>query len=376
MEGLRRDVPLAPLTTLGLGGPAEWLLEAREEAQVVEALRWARARALPVSLLGGGSNLLVPDEGVRGLVLRLATRGVRSLDPGRRRVAAGEDWDRLVARCVAERLAGVECLAGIPGRVGAAPIQNIGAYGQEVAETIAEVGVLDLATLQRHRLGPEQCGFGYRDSAFKRDPSRYLVLDVTFALRPRGRPSVRYRELQQHVTEAASLAEVRQTVLSLRRRKSMVLRADDPNRRSAGSFFVNPVVSPEHADALVARAVREGIVSSGAKVPRWIVPGGVKLAAGWLIERAGFPKGTRRGNVGLSSAHALALVHHGGGTTAELLAFAEAIRRAVHARFGVTLEREPRILTPVLTPDGGSSPPRPHAERHSPSQQRSSSTDP
>lgn len=342
-------MPLAPLTTLGLGGPAEWFLEVRQEAQIVEALRWARSKGVPVSVLGGGSNLLVPDEGVRGLVLRLATRGVQVLDPARRRVAAGEDWDRFVARCVSERLAGVECLAGIPGRVGAAPIQNIGAYGQEVAETIEDVGVLDLRTLERARLTPERCEFGYRDSLFKRAPSRYLVLDVTFALRPRGAPTVRYGELRDNVTSAASLAEVRQTVLSLRRRKSMVLRPDDPNRRSAGSFFVNPVVAPAEAEALVARARAEGLVYRADEVPRWPTDDGVKLAAGWLIERAGFPKGTRRGNVGLSSAHALALVHHGGGTMAELLAFAEEIRDGVRARFGVELAREPRMLTPLIS---------------------------
>ncbi len=352
VEGLQRDVPLAPLTTLGLGGPADWFLQVRQEAQLAAALRWARSKGLPVSVLGGGSNLIVPDEGVRGLVLRLATRGIRALDPGRRRVAAGEDWDRFVARCVSERLAGIECLAGIPGRVGAAPIQNIGAYGQEVAETIEDVGVMDLQTLELVRLSSQQCQFGYRDSLFKRTPSRYLVLDVTFALRLRGAPTVRYRELRDSVTSAASLAEVRQTVLSLRRRKSMVLRPGDPNRRSAGSFFVNPVVPPAQADALVAQIRAEGLIGRADEVPRWPAGEGVKLAAGWLIERAGFPKGTRRGNVGLSSAHALALVHHGGGTTTELLAFADEIQRGVRARFGVDLTREPRLLTPLISYDG------------------------
>ena len=351
MEGLQRDVPLAPLTTLGLGGPAELFLKAREEAQILEGIRWARDSGIAVSVLGGGSNLIVPDEGVRGLVIHIATRGIQS-EGARRRVAAGENWDRFVARCVSERLAGIECLAGIPGQVGATPIQNVGAYGQDVSETIVEVGVLDLATLERTTRSPEECEFGYRDSAFKREPTRYLVLDVTFELTPNGMPAVRYAELKKNVTSAATLAEVRETVISLRKRKSMVLHPADPNRRSAGSFFTNPIVDPEKADALAAQAVAEGLVYAAEEVPRWPAGDRVKLAAGWLIERAGFAKGTRHGNVGLSTKHALALVHHGDGTTAELLAFADEIRAGVKERFSVDLEREPRIFGPLISPAG------------------------
>ncbi len=328
-------VALAPRTSLELGGPARFFVEARDDATVVEALRWAKARGVDARVLGGGSNLVVADAGVDGLVVEMAQRGVH-IDGGRVRAAAGEPWDALVARTVAAGLAGLECLSGIPGRVGATPIQNVGAYGQEVAETIEFVRVLDRDTLEERVLAPADCAFGYRDSAFKRSPDRVVVLEVTFALRPGGAPALRYAELERAFEgePTPTLAEVRERVIELRRRKSMVIDAADPNRRSAGSFFTNPIVEAAVADAVVA--------TSALQVPRWPTEDGrVKLAAGWLIEQAGMQKGRRRGAVGISTAHALALVHHGGGTTAALLALADEVRDSVRARFGVTLEREP-----------------------------------
>jgi UDP-N-acetylmuramate dehydrogenase len=342
---IREDVALAPLTTLELGGRARHFVEARDEATILAALAWARARGVPVFVLGGGSNVVVADAGYDGLVLRVSTTG-RSFVPGGDEVlvtaAAGEPWDALVAETVARGLAGLECLSGIPGSVGATPIQNVGAYGQEVAETIRSVRVVDRGDGSIVELPPAACAFGYRDSAFRRAPERHVVLDVTFALRPGGAPTLRYRELGDAIGAAPTLSTVRDTVIALRRRKSMVIDAGDPNRRSAGSFFTNPIVAADVADRLVARSVADGLVRAAEDIPRWPAgPGLVKLSAGWLIERAGIAKGLRAGAVGVSTNHALALVHHGGGTTAELVALARRVRAAVAARFGVTLAPEP-----------------------------------
>ena len=347
---IRHDEPLAPLTTLELGGPARHYVEARDDAEIGEALRWAEARGLPALLLGGGSNVVIGDGGFPGLVVHVATRGLRfEAARGEATVtaAAGEPWDALVAETVARDLAGLECLSGIPGLVGATPIQNVGAYGQEVADTIRSVRVLERATGQIRELAPSDCAFGYRDSAFKREPDRFAVLAVTFALRPGGAPALRYRELADALAgaPAPTVADTRRTVLALRRRKSMVIVPDDPNRRSVGSFFTNPVLPAAEAEAVVARAVASGAAAASADVPRWEAPNGtVKLSAGWLVERAGIPRGFRRDTVGVSSAHALALVHHGGGTTAALLALAREVQAAVRERFGVGLSPEPTLI--------------------------------
>jgi UDP-N-acetylmuramate dehydrogenase len=341
------DVPLAPLTTLELGGPARFFARAEDEATVAEALRWARGRGLAVFVLGGGSNVVVADAGFAGLVLQVAPPGLTFRAEGGEvlvEAGAGQSWDGLVTEAVARGLAGVECLAGIPGFVGATPIQNVGAYGQEVGETIRRVRVLDRTSLAVTELYPEACGFGYRESNFKREPDRHVVLAVTFALRPGGAAKVRYPELQAALPGAPTLAEVRDTVLALRRRKSMVIDAADENRRSAGSFFMNPIVAPEEADRVAAQVLAEGLVTALAQVPRFPAPGGVKLAAGWLIEKAGIDKGFRLGPVGVSSRHALALVHHGGGHTSDLLALARVVRDTVAVRFGVRLVPEPTLL--------------------------------
>ena len=369
---VRDDVPLAPLTTLELGGSARHLTEAADDAAVLEALRWAAARALPALVLGGGSNVVVADRGYDGLVIRMTSRGrvfssfpsssssssssssadsssaANSADSSsaaevRITVAAGEPWDDLVADTVARGLAGLECLSGIPGLAGAVPIQNVGAYGQEVAETIRAVRVVDRLHDTIVELAPEACAFGYRDSAFRRAPERHVVLGVTFGLRPGGAPTLRYRELALALAgQTPTLAATRATVLELRRRKSMVIDAADPNRRSVGSFFTNPIVDADVAERVAARAVADGAVASPVDVPRWPAgPGRVKLSAGWLIEHAGIAKGFRAGAVGISTRHALALVHHGGGTTVALVALARQVRDTVDARFGVRLAPEP-----------------------------------
>jgi UDP-N-acetylmuramate dehydrogenase len=335
---IQRDVPLAPLTTLELGGPAKHFVRAHDETSLADALRWAADEDISAAILGGGSNLIVPDEGYDGLVIHMGISKVEFGNGGTVTAGAGVPWETVVDGAVLRDWAGLECLAGIPGSTGATPIQNVGAYGQEVAAAIASVRVLRRDTLAFEERGPEDCAFGYRDSLFKRAPHRFVVCAVRFALRPNGAGTVRYPELAKSIGADATLSDIRRTVLDLRRRKSMVLDPDDPNRRSAGSFFLNPIVSAAEVERIAEQALREGLVRYPAG------DGQVKLAAGWLIEQAGIAKGTRRGAIGVSTQHALALVHHGGGTTSELLAFADEIRVRVRDQFGINLEREPRLL--------------------------------
>ncbi len=325
---LQHHVPLAPLTTFELGGPARAMCTVTSET----ALREAIALKMPMFVLGGGSNLVVSDRGFDGLVVRIGSRGIRVHDDDCVEVEAGEPWDDFVASMVERGLTGVECLSGIPGLVGATPIQNVGAYGQEVAQTIVRVRSVDVATGEVRERTPEECGFRYRHSGFK--AWNEVVTRVTFRL-SRSAPVLRYAELQRALPGAPALREVRDTVIKLRRSKSMVIDPHDDNRRSAGSFFTNPIVAAAKADEIAA---------SFPDMPRFADDAGVKLSAGWLIERAGMAKGTRRGNVGISSKHALALVHHGGGSALELLALAREVVAAVHAKFGVTLRPEPVLL--------------------------------
>jgi UDP-N-acetylmuramate dehydrogenase len=322
------NVPLAQHTTFELGGPARAFVTVENASQLREALEFARDRAMKFLILGGGSNLVVADAGFDGLAIKMASRGIE-VDGSRVTASAGEPWDPFVASVVARDLAGVEALSGIPGLVGATPIQNVGAYGQEVAETIVAVRTLDPRTLELRERSNAECGFSYRHSRFK-EGLEEIVVEVVFELRPGGAPSIKYPELEKALTDR-SLQSVRDTVIRLRRGKSMVIDPGDPNRRSAGSFFMNPIVDRAVADAI-------GI----ADMPRFPAPNGmVKLSAGWLIERSGMVKGTRRGNVGISSKHALALVNHGGGTATELMSLAREVQAAVRDRFGVELVPEP-----------------------------------
>ena len=342
---IERDVALAPLTSLELGGPAKYFVRVRDEATLVQALRWSADREAPFAILAGGTNLIVPDEGYEGLVVHMSIDSLDFHEGGTVTAGAGVAWEKVVDGAVARSWAGLECLAGIPGSAGATPIQNVGAYGAEIAEAITRVRVIRCDTLEPEELAPKDCGFGYRDSSFKREPGRFIVSAVDFALRPNGPGTVRYAELASKIGPDPTLAEIRRAVLELRRQKSMLVEPGDPNRRSVGSFFLNPLVSSADADRLVEQALADDLVSRADEVPRYPTEGPeVKLAAGWLIEKAGVAKGSRRGAIGVSSKHALALVHHGGGTTTELLAFADEIRARVLDRFGVTLEREPRLL--------------------------------
>jgi UDP-N-acetylmuramate dehydrogenase len=333
------SAPLAERTTLRLGGPATHLVEVESEAELVDEVRAADRDRRRLLVLGGGSNLVVADDGFDGTVVAIRTRGV-DVDTDTDgsvtvRVAAGEPWDDLVATAVQERWVGVEALSGIPGLAGATPIQNVGAYGQEVAETIAGVRVWDRTRQDVRTLAPAECGFGYRSSRFKADPEAFVVLsvDFRFPLGDLGAP-VRYAELARTLGvepgDRVPAKDVREVVLGLRRGKGMVLDPDDHDTWSAGSFFTNPVVEAEVAERLAPGA------------PRWPQPDGrVKVSAAWLIGQAGFEKGTRRGRVGLSGKHALALTNRGGGSAAELLALAREIRDAVRERSGITLVNEP-----------------------------------
>jgi UDP-N-acetylmuramate dehydrogenase len=310
---------------------------------VLAAHAWARERGVPCLILGGGSNLVVDDDGVEALVVRLALRGVTARADGgavELTAAAGEPWDDLVRLTVERDWAGLECLSGIPGLVGATPIQNVGAYGQEVSETIVAVRALDVTRGDVVTLASAECAFAYRDSRFKTaEPGRHVVLAVTYRLTPGGPATVRYadvaRDLQARGVRAATVADVRASVLAIRRSKSMVLDAGDPNRRSCGSFFVNPIVSSAEVPQVAARA-------GDSRMPAWPERDGrVKLSAAWLIERAGFHPGHREGAVGLSTRHALAVVAHEGARARDVMAFARRLQEAVEERFGVRLTPEP-----------------------------------
>jgi len=337
------NVRLAEHCTLGVGGPARFFVEAREEAAVLEALEWARARRLPIRVLGGGSNLVVADEGIDGLVVKIALRGLDTREAHgvvEVTAAAGEPWDELVRLCVDHGWAGFECLSGIPGLVGATPMQNVGAYGQEVSETVILVRALDTCTGRIMTFENRECRFGYRDSMFRSDePGRYVILSVGYRLRPRGAAAVRYADVEKDLAARGiakpSLTDVRASVIAIRRSKSMVLDPRDANRRSCGSFFTNPIIPGAELAAVESRA-------GDRAMPRWPLPGGqVKLSAAWLIERAGYTRGRADGPVGLSTNHALAIVAHDGARARDVVAFARRVQTAVADRFGVRLTPEP-----------------------------------
>ncbi|MFF5210430.1 UDP-N-acetylmuramate dehydrogenase [Streptosporangium sp. NPDC000396] len=338
-------VRLAPYTTLGLGGPARAFVAAESAEEIVELVAEADRAGEPVLVLGGGSNLVVSDEGFEGLVVRVASRGVE-VDGDRITVQAGEDWDALVARTVTEGWSGIECLSGVPGLVGSTPIQNVGAYGQDVSQTIIGVRVYDRRTGEVGDLTARECGFAYRHSVFKEEPGRRVVLAVTYELAKDGLSGpIAYKELATRLGvalgERVPLAEARATVLELRRSKGMVLDPDDPDTRNAGSFFTNPILTAQEAAELERRV---------PGFPRWDMPGGsFKVPAAWLIENAGFPKGYRRGPARISTKHTLAMTNPElAATTADLLDLAREVRDGVREKFGVTLVNEPVIVGTLL----------------------------
>ncbi len=339
--------PLSALTTLRLGGPAGRLITAGTEEELIGAVRDADAAGEPLLVLAGGSNVVVADEGFPGTVVRVGTRGIAHAEAdglGVLEVQAGEPWEAVVDAAQALGLAGVECLTGIPGSTGATPIQNVGAYGQEVATTVAAVRVLDRATGAVERLEPEACGFRYRASVFRGDDRR-VVLAVTFALeRSATSQPIAYAELAAalgvRVGDRVPAAAAREAVLALRRGKGMVIDPADPDSVSAGSFFTNPVLEPQAFAALRQRVAER--LGEGVAPPRFpTADGTIKTSAAWLIERAGFKRGDARGPVAISAKHTLALVNRGGATTAQLVALAREIAAGVEEAFGVALRPEP-----------------------------------
>lgn len=344
LAGARDAVPLAPLTTFGVGGPARWLVTAATAADVERAHRWAASGGAPVLVLGGGSNVIVNDAGFSGLAIHVAIRGRTWTSDGQDTLVtagAGESWDETVAACVARGLAGLECLSGIPGTVGGTPVQNVGAYGQEVAGRIDRVTVYDTQSRGFQAFTAGDCAFSYRASRFRRgDAGRFVICDVTFRLRT-GPPTVTYPDIVRYLAEAGvsspDIDDVRNAVLAVRRGKGMVIDPADADTRSVGSFFMNPVVLPSDCDR-VARA-------AAAQPPAYPADEGrVKLSAAWLIERAGFRRGDGDGRVGISTKHTLALVNLGDATARDVLRFAARIKRGVRDRFGISLQPEPVFI--------------------------------
>lgn len=348
---IQEDVELAPLTTLNIGGRARYFVKAKTAEEAAAAVSFAAGRGLELFVLGGGSNVLVSDRGFNGFVLQAALSGISdaegTMDSSTPRqilvtAQAGEEWDKFVEYCVGRNLAGVECLSGIPGWVGGTPVQNVGAYGQEVSETIVSVRCLDLKTGEMVDLSARECGFSYRRSIFNSTHRDwYLVLSVTFRLLEGGDPKLVYPELQRSVEGGAkvpTLSDARNAVLSIRRSKSMVIDPSDPNSRSAGSFFKNPIVDREKL-AMINRLLH------GESAPFFDAGGEmVKIPAAWLIERAGFGKGFIHGNAGISSKHSLALINRGGATAAELVSLKDMIIDAVERSFGIELTPEPVFI--------------------------------
>jgi UDP-N-acetylmuramate dehydrogenase len=336
---------MATLTTLGVGGPARWLVSVESAEDVRLAHAWARDRGVPVTVLAGGSNVVVADEGVDGLVLLMRGRGVSQVDEGDDVLVtaqAGEPWDDFVAATVEQGLAGLECLSGIPGTVGGTPIQNVGAYGQEVSAVVERVTVFDRLTTSLQPLTADACAFGYRTSRFKTsDVARFILCDVTFRLR-HAAPTLTYPDLARQVHDTVNggtptLLDARAAVLAVRRRKGMVLDASDTDTRSVGSFFTNPVITQTAVDELARHTETE--------VPAYPAgPGRMKVPAAWLLERAGFTRGYGSGAVGLSSKHTLAIINRGGATAGAVVAFAAGIKRRVADTFGVTLMPEPTFV--------------------------------
>ncbi len=343
---LQEDLPLAPLTTFRIGGPARFFVEAKTIADVEQSIRFAQSRELPLFILGGGSNLVVADSGWPGLVLKIGITGIEqraSSDDGKVLfdVGAGEPWDRFVSHAVIAHCAGVECLSGIPGSVGGTPVQNVGAYGQEVSETVESVEVFDLKDNQVRELCREACGFAYRSSIFNTtERGRFIILRVTYGLTRGGDPHLTYGDLKRHFEgreTAPNLAETREAVRHIRARKGMLIVEGDPDAQSAGSFFKNPVLSEAQHENLRKRAESKKLT-----IPSYpALDKNRKVSAAWLVEHSGFARGYGFGHAGISSRHALAIINRGGATAAEVLALKDQIQQRVEEVWGIRLEPEP-----------------------------------
>jgi UDP-N-acetylmuramate dehydrogenase len=341
---ITENVPLAPLTTLKVGGPARYFIEAQSIAEVSQAVEFSRSRSLPLFVLGGGSNLVISDAGWPGMVLKIGITGINHRhghDEVVFEAGAGEDWDKFVGLVVTHNCAGIECLSGIPGSIGGTPVQNVGAYGQEVANTIESVLALDLKDGQVHELCKEACGFSYRTSVFNTtERGRYIILQVNYALKHGGDAYIAYADLKRYFagwSEKPSLASTRDAVRKIRAGKGMLITAGDDDCRSAGSFFKNPILSPEQYQVLSARAATKNL-----QIPtNPALDAQKKVSAAWLVEHSGFRRGYGDGPVGISRKHALAIVNRGNASASDVLALKEDIQQRVHEIWGILLEPEP-----------------------------------
>ncbi len=341
---VQENVSLAPLTTMKVGGPARFFIDSKTITEVQEAVAFARSRDLPLFVLGGGSNLVISDSGWPGLVLKIGIAGIDERNENGKAifdVGAGEEWDTFATRAVARNCAGVECLSGIPGSVGGTPVQNVGAYGQEVAESIESVLTLDLQDDQIRELCGEACGFSYRTSIFNTGESgRYIILRVTYGLTPGGQPRIDYADLKRHFSgwqQIPTLADTREAVRRIRASKAMLITPGDADARSVGSFFKNPVLSSEQHEDLSRRAAVRGL-----QIPSYpALDAQHKISAAWLVEHSGFSKGYDSGHVAISSKHALAIVNRGGATAADVVALKEHIQHRVQEIWSICLQPEP-----------------------------------
>jgi UDP-N-acetylmuramate dehydrogenase len=351
---IQENIELAGFTTIRLGGPARYFCSCTSVTELSEALEHGRKNHLRIHILGGGSNTVFSDKGFDGLIIKIGLKGIsvsEEMDYALVTVQGGEDWDPFVAYCVEKGYGGLECLSGIPGSVGATPIQNVGAYGQEVKDTVVRVRVLERSTLRESEMTNAECNFSYRQSKFKQqETGKYIVTETTFRLKKNGRPTINYPEVQKAIESAVpissladgreSLSAVRNVVLSLRRKKSMVIDPGDVNTRSVGSFFMNPVVTRGEFERINERW---NINGDGAAIPVFEAGEKLKIPAAWLIERSGFQKGLTKNGAGISEHHSLALVNRGG-TAEAVLSLAEEIRNGVERRFSIRLEMEPIIV--------------------------------
>ena len=341
---VQENVSLAPLTTMKVGGPARYFVESETIAEVQAAVAFGRSRNLPLFVLGGGSNLVISDAGWPGLVLKVGITGIDERNENGKAifdVGAGEEWDKFAARAVARNCAGVECLSGIPGSVGGTPVQNVGAYGQEAAETIESVLTLDLRDDQIRELCGEACGFSYRTSIFNTsERGCYIILRVTYGLTPGGQPRIDYADLKRHFSgwqQIPTLADTREAVRRIRASKAMLITPGDADARSVGSFFKNPVLSSEQHEDLSRRAAARGL-----QIPSYpALDAQHKISAAWLVEHSGFSKGYDSGHVAISSKHALAIVNRGGATAADVVALKEHIQHRVQEIWSICLQPEP-----------------------------------
>lgn len=348
---VQENIRLAPFTTFQIGGKARYFIEAETEKEIIEALNFAVENDFKVFILGGGSNILVSDEGFDGLVLKIAVKGISFVNKDEKTVLvtaqAGEDWDEFVKICVGKNLAGVECLSGIPGLIGGTPIQNVGAYGQEVSETIASVRVFDRKSKQILELSNEECGFEYRTSIFNTtQKDRFVVLSVVYKLIKNGEPKIIYADLQKHFADKKpTLKETRKIVKEIRRSKGMLVRQGGLDSQSAGSFFKNPIVGNDKFDEIQQIAEKSKLIGENENVPAYKVDeNNVKIPAAWLIEKSGFGKGYKLGNAGLSTCHTLALTNRGDGKAEDILHLKDEIQTKIKALFGIELMPEPNFI--------------------------------